>query len=289
MRLSQSVLSSAGDCQRKAQYTLDRPAWAQRVGSAPRAVGTGFHAGLELYYQARHDDMIGVGPGPGILPTLDDCVGRAIEIFNTSMTTDLYDDTPIDAFLWDDKIPDIETAHQYITAMVTAYWPHHWPDDWQVLAVELHGTRADPYIGADVKIGADLVLVDPNNWLVGVDFKTAGRRWQEGKEHPRKNVQAPFYLRLLRQIFPGHAGYRFVFDVMTYPNKSGECVFERRISDPTPLHEQAVADNAKAFVNLYQTIHVEQGLDLPVNPASTLCSARWCDMWSGCPSGAALN
>lgn len=275
------MLAASGDCLRRAQYTLDRPAWAKRVASAPRAVGTGFHAGLELYYTARRDQAVS--------PTLDDCVGRGIEIFNESMTMDLYDNEPVDEFLWDDKIPDKETAHRYITEMLTAYWPHHWPADWDVLAVEIHGQVPDPFVGADCKVGADLVLVDPANWLVAVDFKTAGRAWAVGKEHPRKNVQAPFYLRLLRQMFPDHAGYRFVFDVMTYPNKAGECKFERRISDPTPEHEQAVAENAKAFVHLYKTIHVEQGLDLPVNPSSTLCNSKWCDHWEGCPSGAALN
>lgn len=289
MRLTQSTLAASGDCLRKAQYTLDRPVWARRVSSSPLAVGTGFHAGLELYYGARKNNDSN-GPPFWAMPTLDDCIGRGIEIFNLSMTTDLYDDAPVDDFLWDDKIPDPETAHRYIAGMLTAYWPNHWPDDWDVLAVELHGQMVDEHVGAEMKIGADLVLVDPNNWLVAVDWKTAGRKWNEGKEHPRKNVQAPFYQRLLRKMYPGHAGYRFVFDIICYPSaKTGECAFERRISDPQPEHEQAIADRAKQFVQLYQTIHVEMGLDLPTNPASTLCSNRWCSFFSGCPSGAALN
>lgn len=271
----------------KAQFTLDRPAWAKRVGSAPRAVGTGFHAGLEMYYGARLlSDHVNVRP----LPTLDTCIGRAWEIFDLSMTHDLYDDSPIDEFLWDDKIPDRETAHRFIEAMLTEYWTgHHWPDDWTVLAVELHGQLADEHVGADCKVGADLVLLDPSGWVVGVDFKTAGRRWDRGKEHPRKNVQAPFYNRLLKQVFPGHNGYRFVFDIMGYPNKDGHCTFERRVSDPKPEHEQAVADNAKAFITVYNKIHVEMGLDLPANPSSHLCNSKWCTYWSGCPFGEALN
>lgn len=282
MRLSQSVLSNAGDCLLKAQYTIDRPDWAKRIAGAARAVGTGFHAGNELYYTARRDQTVS--------PTLDDCIGRGIEIFNTSMTTDLYDDTPVDEFKWDDRVPDVGTAHRFIEWMLTAYWPNHWPADWQVLAVEIHGNVPDEYVGVDCKVGADLVLVDPNNWLVGVDFKTAGRAWGEGKEHPRKNVQAPFYNRLLRQLFPDRPGYRFVFDIMQYPNKkSGVCNFERRISDPTLAHEQAVADNARKFVHLYTELHVVQGLDLPANPASTLCNPKWCDFFDGCPHGARLN
>lgn len=281
MRLSQSVLSNAGDCLLKAQYTLDRPEWAKRVAGSARACGTGFHAGNELYYVARRDGLT--------LPTLDDCIGRAIEIFNISQTTDLYDDSPVDEFKWDDNVPDEATAHIFMTKMLTAYWPHHWPEDWTVLAVELHGNVPDEYVGAEMKVGADLVLVDPNNWVVGVDFKTAGKAWAQGKEHPRKNVQSPFYNRLLKLLYPGHPGYRFVFDIMKYPNKAGECEFQRRISDPELRHEDAVRENAKKFVHLYQTIHVEEGLDLPANPSSTLCNPKWCDFFEGCPHGKGLD
>jgi hypothetical protein len=281
VRLSQTALSNSLDCMLKGQYTIDRPAWAKRVAGSARACGTGFHAGNELYYIARRDGLT--------LPTLDDCIGRAIEVFQMSQTTDLYDNKPVDQFKWDEDVPDEETAKVIIEKMLTAYWPEHWPMDWQVLAVEIHGSIPDEYVGADMKVGADLVLVDPHNWLVGVDFKSAHKAWNRGKEHPRKNVQAPFYQQLLRQLYPGYAGYRFVFDIMKYPNKAGECVFDRRISDPSPAHEAAVRENAKKVVHLYQTLHVEQGLDLPANPSSTLCNPKWCDFWEGCPHGAVLD
>ncbi len=48
MRLTQSVLSTAGDCQLRAQYTLEPPPWVKRTAGSTRAVGTGFHAGNEL-------------------------------------------------------------------------------------------------------------------------------------------------------------------------------------------------------------------------------------------------
>lgn len=281
MRLSQSVLTNAGDCLLKAQYTLDRPEWAKRVAGSRRAVGTGFHGANELLYVARRDGLT--------LPTLDDCIGRGIEIFDISMVTDLYDDSPVEVFKWDDDVPDLSTAHDLIARLTTAYWPNHWPDDWTVLVVELHGNVSDEFVGVDCKVGADLVLVDPHNWLVGVDFKTAGKAWSRGKEHPRKNVQSPFYNRLLKQLYPDHAGYRFVFDIMMFPNKEGVCRFERRISDPTEAHETAVRVNAKKFVHLYQTLHEEQGLDLPANPSSTLCNPKWCDFFEGCPHGAILD
>jgi hypothetical protein len=281
VRLSQSVLSAAGDCQRKAQYTLDRPKWAKRVGYSHSAVGTGFHAGNEILYIARRDGITE--------PTLDDCIGRGIEIFDTSMTTDLYDNTPIQEFKWSDDVPDQATAHDLIAQMLTAYWPDHWPADWTVLAVEIHGNITDPYIGWDCKVGADLVLLDPNDWVWGIDFKTSHKSWNKGKEHPRKNVQSPFYNRLLKQIFDGHAGYRFVFDIMKYPNTKSGPVLDRRVSDPQPEHEEAVKVMARQFITVYEKVHVELGEDLPANPQSNLCSEKYCDFWNGCPHGAALD
>jgi hypothetical protein len=138
-------------------------------------------------------------------------------------------------------------------------------------------------------VGADLVLQDPNAWIIAVDHKTAGRRWPDGKHSPRKNVQSPFYTGLLQEIYPDAPGVRFVFDVMTYPNKKGECTFERRISDPEPRHIEAVRKQAQTFVTLYEKVHVENGLDLPGNPTSTLCSPAYCDFWEVCPFGAALD
>lgn len=278
MKLSQSVLSSSQDCLRKAQYTLVPPPGTKRTASAARAVGTGYHAGIELLYAARHQGETE--------PTLDDMIGRAITVFNDSTVTDLYDNTPVDIFLWDDKVPDSKTAHGLIGKMLTEYVEggHVWPGDWRVLGVEIHGHVWDPYVGADLKVGADLVLQAPDRGLVAVDQKTGGKAWADSKADPRKNVQAPHYLRLLKQLFPGLPYYRFVFDVMTYGGK-----FQRIISDPAPKHEDAVAEHARQFVGLYEREVVTLGNDLPANPSSTLCNPKWCDFWSTCPFGEALE
>lgn len=283
MRLTQSVLSDADNCLRRAQYRLDPPTWATRIAGATRAVGTGYHAGLELRYRARLDGAP--------LPTVDDMVAAGLATFDTSMTTDLYDNSPVDEFRWDDRVPDRGTAHHLIASMVTGYMDggHEWPADWRVLGVEVHGLVADPVVGADLKFGADLVLRDPNGWIVIDDHKTAGRAWDESKHLPRKNVQAPFYQRLARHLWPEAPGYRFVFSVITYPNAKGVVKFERRISDPQLEHEAAIATKARNFLDMYQLVHVQAGLDLPGNPSSTLCNPKWCDYWQGCPHGAALD
>jgi hypothetical protein len=280
MRLTQSVLSTSGDCQLRAQYTLEPPAWVRRTAGSTRALGTAFHAALEHFYTERFAD-----------PPLWVLVAGGTRVFDRSCEIDLYDNTPVEVFNWDAKVPDRETAISYLSAMLAEYLPHAWPTDWTVLAVEHNEWFDDPDVGENVqtKLGCDLVLLDPNDFVVAVDFKTAGKAWPEHKEHPRKNTQAPFYMRNLRRAFPGHAGYRFVFDIVTYGGPRSAPKFERRISDPTPLHEEAVRIRARNFVFAYETVHVKAGMDMPANPASNLCSPKFCDYFDGCPFGTALE
>jgi hypothetical protein len=280
MRITQSILGQADKCMLSAQFTLDKPAWFERTGSATRALGTAYHAGLELHYTARRDRLP--------LPTLDDVVARAWEIFDLSTTVDLYDNSPIERFLWDDKIPDTDTARELLTELVTLYFAEHaWPDTWAVLGVEVD--QVVNMDGHQFKLGADLVLQDPNGWVVLVDHKTAGKAWAEGKADPRKNNQSALYTELARTIWPDAPGHRFVFDVMVLPGKKMGAKFERIVTDPSTLHGQAVVKKALDFVAMYETVHVQMGRDLPANPASTLCNPKWCDFFAGCPHGAALD
>lgn len=288
MRLTQSVLSSAEDCLLRAQYTIDKPEWAVRVAGSVRAVGTAYHAGLELRYAGRlerqgTEDMIG-------LPLLDDMIGRALEVFARSQTIDLYDDTPVEQFKWDEDVPDAATAELFLGDMLTHYMNggFEWPFDWQVLAVELNATNVDERLG-QIKNGADLVLMGPDGGIVGVDNKTAGKPWGPAKSDPRKQVQAPFYNRQLRTMYPDAPSHRFVFDVMTRPRPRAGITFQRIESNPTLAHEEAVVQRALAFQSVYEEVHVKLGLDLPPNPGSTLCSPKYCDFWDSCPYGAVLD
>lgn len=285
MRITQSTLGNVDKCMLSAQFTLDPPPNAGRVGGAARAVGTGYHGALEPYYVERKAN-------PGLLPDVDMMIAAGVDVFERSLEMDLYDNTPLTEFKWDDKIPDAATGKRLIRDMVIEYvnGRHYWPLDWGVLGVEVHSTVEVPELAPHTaKFGADLVLVDPNGFVVGVDNKTAGKKWSEGKEHPRKNNQSPFYLRLMREVYPGAPGYRFVFDIMTLPSARKGPSFERRISDPQPEHEAAIMKKAADFAAIYDVVHVQMGRDLPANPASTLCNPRWCDWFHTCPHGSMLE
>lgn len=115
-----------------------------------------------------------------------------------------------------------------------------------------------------------------------VTHNTARRAWPKGKEHPRKNNQAPWYIPMVRADFPGAHGYRFVFGIMTYGGK-----FERRIADPGPAHIAAVEAKALQLATLVDGM-ASAGMDLPANPSSNLCSEKWCDFFELCPHGRSL-
>lgn len=262
MRLMrQSLLGSADTCLRRAQYDIDpdRP----RSTSEARAIGVGYHAGLEAYYRARQAG----GPCAPDQEQLRSITEHAIRAFRAEIP---------DEFTWETSQNDCELK---VSSMLATYFgeQHYWPDAYAVIAVE--ETFTAPWTdGWDRHGTIDLALGGPDGWTYLVDHKTAGRRWPANKEHPRKNNQAPWYVRAWRDM-TGDTQVRFVFDVMTYGGQ-----FERRVSDPEPRHELAVLERARAVAVL-----LDAGIDLPGNPSSTLCSPRWCDHWSVCPYGGALE
>jgi hypothetical protein len=290
VKITQSILGQADKCLLSAQYTLDRPVWVRRKASAAATLGTGFHAGLEHYYaeRMRYPDLQADDPQMVV-----DMIETAHLAFDAGTRIDAYNGQPVEHFMWDDKIPDLATAHSLLETMLTAYCEQGWwwPVEFQVVGVEFD--RVLTIVHGDVefeaKLGADLVLQDENGWIVLVDHKTAGRAWDESKHHPRRNNQASMYTALAETVWPDAAGHRFVFDIVTLPGKRKETAFERRISDPTPAHRAAVVKKAADLARLYQVVHVEAGQDLPANPASTLCNPKWCDFWDGCPHGAVLD
>lgn len=269
MRIRQSLLGSFDACPRRFQYSLESPPDVYHSGIV-RAVGTAYHAGLEYYYMTT---LVGRADHPSLAEVQDMARSTLLDEIERAGEN----------FIWDDKFPLVDDADECIGSMLMHYFEdgHAWPSDWEVLGVEEKFTL--PYFNYELAGTIDLVLRDPNGWICGVDHKTAGRRWDQYKHHPRKNNQAPFYVGALAELYPDAPGHRFVFDVMTY---KGE--FERRISDPTPAHVEAVKAKALQVAALYEGLRAA-GMDLPVNPSSTLCSKRYCDWWSVCSSGAILD
>jgi hypothetical protein len=273
MKVRQSTVK---DCLRSMQYTIEQPYFH---GGSVRALGTGYHAGIELLYRAR---MAGIE-----LPTLDQIIEHAVKTFDDTASMVPSHATELERqagnFKWNKAVPDRETAVEMLNVMLPSYLEHGvYPDDWQVLGVEVPFSL--PWIEHDTRNGSiDLVMLDPHGWVVIDDQKTSGKSWPENKHKPRKAHQAPWYVSAARQLFPGAAGYRFVFSIMTYKGK-----FERRISDPEPRHEAAADQLLWDTVALYKTARAN-GLELPANPQSNLCSPEYCDWWDYCPFGAALD
>lgn len=273
MRIRQSTLGQADDCLRKMQYSLEQPPEHYLSGSL-RAVGTGYHSARELQYRWRLD-----------LPT-----PTSVEVRNEALIAEAQAsfDSEVDRagerFLWDDKVPDVATAHQLLATMESSYRDQNieWPDTYEVLAVEQRFEL--PWLNDHVRAGTiDLVLRDPNGCVLGVDHKTAGRMWPTGKEHPRKNNQAAWYVNALTGLYPDAPSHAFVFDILTYAGK-----FDRRVVIPEARHLAAVDDKARQVAVVYTAMR-EAGIDLPANPSSTLCSPKYCDFFSICPHGSVLE
>jgi hypothetical protein len=268
--------STVKDCLRSMQYTIEQPTFH---GGSVRALGTGYHAGVELLYLARQHGLV--------LPTPAEAIAHAIKTFDDTSAMVPSHATELTRtagnFKWNKTVPDRETAVEMLNVMLPAYYEQGlYPADWKVLGVEVPFELAWSELGT--RNGSiDLVLQDPNGWVVIDDQKTAGKAWPEGKHKPRKAHQAPWYVSAARELFPGAPGYRFVFSIMTYKGK-----FERRISDPEPRHEAAADQLLFDTVALYKTARAN-GLELPANPSSNLCSPEYCDWWDICPFGAALD
>lgn len=275
VKIRQSMLGNFDACPRRLQYSLESPP-DQYFSGIVRAVGVAYHAGQEYYYLMRQADRY--WDWNTNLYNLNDIQDMAISALNDEI------EKAGDNFLWDEKFPTFDDAATAIKSMLGRYFEdgHAWPADWTVLAVEQYFEL--PFYTAHTRTGTiDLVLQDPAGYVVGVDHKTAGRMWDQHKHKPRKNNQACFYTAALQELYPDAPGHRFVYDIMTYAGK-----FERRISDPQPAHVEATLDKAIQVIALYEGMR-KNGLDLPANPSSTLCSARYCDFWDICPHGAALD
>lgn len=261
MIIRQSTIGNADICLRRMQYDLETPRDTYHSGVV-RAMGTAYHADLEHVYQTLR--------AGGTVPNLIEQCGVAVDCFENEVRM------AGENFQWNDKFPTQIDAMAVVSEMISAYQPHIWRD-WEILGIEL---SFDIPWGPHMKHGTmDLALRDPHGWIYGVDHKTAGKMWPEKKSQPRANNQAPFYSGALRDLFPGAPGYGFIFDIMTYGLK-----FERRVTYPTVEHIANVEDKAIQVASLYEGMR-SNGLELPTNASSNLCSEQFCDFWDVCPAG----
>jgi hypothetical protein len=271
MKVRQSTLGEADKCLRSMQYSIESRVYH---GGVVRAIGTAYHKGLETYYNGERSI-------DGVVAVAKVCLHDTIELRPSHISEHSKDPG---LFKFDEAFPDEETAAATVESMLRAYFDggNAWPEDWAVLATEPEFHL--PFSGEHTRDGSpDLVLQGPDGGIVVVDHKTAGKKWNYNKHDPRKQNQSPWLVAAMREVYPGAPSYRFAFDIMTYKG-----VFERRISAVTDAHIAAVEAKAVSVVKIYETLRAE-GLDLPANPASTLCSPKYCDHWDICPHGSALD
>ena len=260
--IRQSLLGDVDTCLRRAQYKIELP--PPMISTAWSALGTAYHKALEIFYKT--------GEAKAYQAAVD-VYWDEIEI--TSKEVRYKADLPND-----DKTLDT------LWAMLNSYFDggRYWPvDRYKVLGVEESFT-VEQGDGSKFHGTIDLVLEDQDSgWTILVDHKTAGRKWKSDKSNPRRNNQSPFYSFWWQELHPETPGVVFFFDVMTY---KGE--FSRLPSISDERHQAAVMKKATDFQLLYELVR-GAGVDLPVNPSSTLCSPLYCDFWDVCPSGEALD
>jgi hypothetical protein len=271
LKMRQSLIGSAETCLKRAAYSLADPVY--KTGEA-RAIGTAYHKALEIYYQTRQEQGFYV-------PDLDEIiwlVGAAHREFDREI------DKAGETWVWEtseeacyDKIRNM--LYTYFTGSHT--WGgggtgFYWPEGYRVIGTEVSFTH-EWYNGHFAHGTIDLVLEDPNCWTVLVDHKTAGKKWPRGKEDPRKNIQAPWYVYWWSTLNETDKVY-FAFDVMTYGG-----TFERRPVQPTLKEQELVLAKAKFYAGILSTLGPD---DLAGNTSSALCSERYCDSWAVCCHGA---
>lgn len=259
--LRQSTLGTADTCLKRLEYDLD-PTIPYATGEA-RAVGTAYHAGLEVYYTARHVFPGTLEPSDALFKAM---VAAAEEAFEFEATSAHFE--------WQNGE---DHARDTIIRMLGAYFEQrcYWPPDYKVKGVEVEFILPSPRPGWVHKGMIDLVVEDPNGWDIIDDHKTAGKKWRKAKEHPRTTNQPPWYMYHWSVLNGGISTVAFCFSVMTY---AGD--FERRVVPVEPHHVKAVLTKAEHVCGL-----VEQGGPYPPNTSSFLCDSRWCDHWAYCPWG----
>lgn len=130
----------------------------------------------------------------------------------------------------------------------------------------------------------DVVINHHAHGPVGVDYKSATKRWNQKKRSgdPRRLIQAPLYAEAWTRL-TGEEMNWFVYDVMTINGQ-----FDRVWVDVSPEVRQVFI---KRWVDLSTQIHLqtEAGRDFPHNPSHILCDPRYCGFWDICDMGIGLE
>lgn len=277
MTNSPSLLNNADICLARAVYGKTRP----YTSGEAALCGNGYHAGLEEYYlwrkdfeettDLREDDW----PAPPAWLVERCYIAAKAEIF--ARVRDIEQD-----FVWDTSFDETVTRAQQ---MIHAYFAggHYWPADYRILGVEI-GFLVPSIVDGWVDKGfMDLVVYqEGTGHTILDDHKSAGKKWKKNKESPRTNNQPAMY-DIAWEAATGVKPDAFAFSVMTY---AGE--FERRLVYVQEHDRNLVRAKQRTDLPLIEQ-GIKNGLQLPGNTSSFLCSERWCDHWLVCPFGAPRN
>lgn len=264
--MRQSLLSSWTICGRRAWYSMhgDLP----YATSQAAAMGTAHHSGMELVYRETPDDNPRV-----VTPALrSKAYGAAIASF------DLEVERAEDRFRWDGDRDD--ALNIVIARLDLALDRLLWQG--RVLAVEksfTHGWRP----GWTAHGTIDLVLLAFDQ-AIGVDHKTAYRRWAANKRTTLLELpQAGWYMDAWDAENPATPMASFTFDIVSGMGNS--LGVERRVLAPTPDERSRVRSLFTEAALAMDALDAA-GVDYPANPGHMLCSDKYCDAWDHCPYGA---
>jgi hypothetical protein len=280
--LSPTALGNYLTCGRKGQYYHDPD--IPGVTTLGLALGSAWHHGLETYGLARMyvgDTEVQALTPEHLTETMHAvCVGYLTEMVAR------------DDMVWQEG-EDIADAYAELWAM-TVTWVTEPTNRWMgpgitIEEVEMHvrvdlGSEFHEFNGY-----MDGVYRTAEHGPVGVDYKSAGKRWAHNKDghgkgdgDVRKLIQAPLYAEAYLRM-TGEEMNWFVYDVMT---KKG--VFERVWVWVGP---EVRALFVKRWVDTSNSIelHRAASMDLPHNPDNFLCSPQWCSYWEICDMGEGLK
>ena len=276
--IHQSDINTAEICHLRLSYSKapDR-AYTSDIN---RAMGTGYHAGLALYYLCRMN---------GDLADKGDCVSEALsalrreialadeEVFSWTYQQETAREKRIDL--------DLSEAENMLSALIVAYFDQGrvWPDEYEVKMVEksimlpLFTDDAHPEGMWARKGTGDLVLQGPDGWHRIVDHKTAKKKWQKNKESHRNTPQPGFYIGALQEVLQDN-NVTFTYDIASWKGD-----FQRIDAPRSVAQVDAVMSKAQLTAGL-----LEGNTFLP-NTTSFLCTERFCDYWLKCPYGEILE
>ena len=259
--LSPSALGAYEICGRRGQFYHDRV--LPRTQNPTLAIGSAYHTLLENKYR-----------GHGWVDSLD--AGR------DALRQSYMDEN----FQPEDDVPIVEALNR-LGVMYYSYQNQAGALWLNVKEVE-HEVRADFGASSHVLLGFIDLTVHQSTKLADtilVDHKTAKRKWSGAKKNgdPRKLLQAPLYAEAYERQHPGETVQVFAYDVMTH---KGE--FMRVFVD---VSRDARAPFIKRWLDTAEQIamHNDTGSDMPCNPSTFMCSAKWCNYWDLCEMGAPLD